>query len=1317
MSIKLTSAETGRNKSSVAAAVGTGNKISIAPLSATYIKNTPNGWSNVSVGAIDTTNATLIGAAAAVQITNIFVTDSSFNNLDDTAISTSGGYLKIIGTGFQSGATVFIQGVAAASVSFFDSTQLRVTTPVLSSGTLQVYVVNPDNSVAIRISGIVASGVPDWVTVSPLPDQLANSAFSIQLSATSDSTVAYSLQNGSSLPSGVSLSSSGLLSGTVEGLTSDTSYSFTIVATDLELQDTAKLFSVTLSVGDVYFKYSSLLLKTESNIWINDSSSNRFYPYVGNDTKPSAFSPFNNRWSTSFDGTGDYLTVSSNTAFTFSGNFTIECWINPTALSTLTSLWGMDTGASTYFALNASNTSILAYFNTASGAPLFTATPVSSIRFNTWSHIALVRNESTVTAYVNGQAASGTGTSSATVGSSTNTFRIGGITGGYSGQISNLRVVNGTALYTGNFTPPNTALTAVANTVLLTCLDNRFIDESTANSGVGFTVTKVADAQIKSSGPFDDSDITTGSAYFDGTGDYLDYNGESQMAFGTSDFTIEFFAYINVLGTFMNFYDSRPTSTNGAYPTIYKHTDNTLRYYANTGERITGPVLTTNTWYHIVVSRVSGVTRMFVDGTQIASTYTDSTTYLNGTSRPRIGANGVDGSSSVNGYISNLRLLKGTGVTSVTVPTQPLSNVANTQLLTLQYRKGETNKRFIDESGNKYPILNFNNVTQGSFSPFSADEGYWSQNFATNFHRTYLTMSTNIIDVGTTSTFTIEGWIYLPAGAPLTWATMACTTDFSLNSSWIAGVDVNRRIEFYWFIGSAFRCTGTTILESNKWHFLQFRANNGALSLGVNGVQETVTGTTSLGNPGDNTFLSFGAERTYNNPCYLYDVRISNVVRSFTLPATPMTSDSNTRMLTLRKRINVNESNLANALISSAVSYPMTPFGQRSTVTSYTPSIHGGSMYFDGSLDYLTGPSSFISTSTNTFTIDGWLYPTSFNYNGAQCYFFGDLQPAGTTLTLSVRLYTDGKIALHWTDPTARQAISTNSLRLNHWNYFAIVVNNNAISIYLNSTTPETLTGTTTLTNRNATSSFGVGQFNNQYFYMGYIGPIRWTNGVARTISSIPTTAFTSDANTTILLNSNNPGIYDATGQQVLETSGNTYTANTISKYSGSSMYFDGTGDNLHANVLSSNTSVNVLGGDFTIEAWVYASNTTNRSIITLGSETTSRYTVSVINGVLTTRVFGSADISHTGNSITTNNWHHIAVCRSGSTIRGFVDGVVSATTATNSSVLGNGPIRIGSNSTGAANNWFGYIEDLRITRFARYANTFTVPGYALPTK
>jgi hypothetical protein len=74
------------------------------------------------------------------SISSIVVTDSGYNNLDDTAVETSNSFIKIIGTGFANGANVFINGtqVPAANVTFTSSSELRVRLPVLVNNTNNV---------------------------------------------------------------------------------------------------------------------------------------------------------------------------------------------------------------------------------------------------------------------------------------------------------------------------------------------------------------------------------------------------------------------------------------------------------------------------------------------------------------------------------------------------------------------------------------------------------------------------------------------------------------------------------------------------------------------------------------------------------------------------------------------------------------------------------------------------------------------------------------------------------------------------------------------------------------------------------------------------------------------------------------------------------------------------------------------------------------------------------------------------------------------------------------------------------------------------
>ena len=200
--------------------------------------------------------------------------------------------------------------------------------------------------------------------------------------------------------------------------------------------------------------------------------------------------------SVSFNGS-NYLTLTPNSSLAFgTNNFTVEMWIYPTSISAgsdnvLIEMRSSNNGKPVYVvrpnsALGTNTGAGVAYLQTAAGV----------ITTNSWQHIAFVRNSGTLTIYVNGVLK----TSTSDTGAYTyDAFKIGsGLDNSYTGYISNLRIVNGTALYTTNFTPPTSPLTAIANTSLLTCNADTIFDSSTNN----FTITNNNSATVSSVSPF-----------------------------------------------------------------------------------------------------------------------------------------------------------------------------------------------------------------------------------------------------------------------------------------------------------------------------------------------------------------------------------------------------------------------------------------------------------------------------------------------------------------------------------------------------------------------------------------------------------------------------------------------------------------------------------------------------------------------------------------------------------------------------------------------------------------------------------------------
>ena len=170
---------------------------------------------------------------------------------DDTAADIAGGQtITLTGTGFASGASVIINGVVAGVVSVVNSTTITFTAPAMSAGSYIVYVVNSNGTTALLVPGIQYSGTPAWTTAAgSLGTAIRQASFTANLITIGDAPVTYSLYSGT-LPSGVTLNANtGVISGTTPNVSSDTSYNFTIRATDAQRQDTDRAFSLTVSAG------------------------------------------------------------------------------------------------------------------------------------------------------------------------------------------------------------------------------------------------------------------------------------------------------------------------------------------------------------------------------------------------------------------------------------------------------------------------------------------------------------------------------------------------------------------------------------------------------------------------------------------------------------------------------------------------------------------------------------------------------------------------------------------------------------------------------------------------------------------------------------------------------------------------------------------------------------------------------------------------------------------------------------------------------------------------------------------------------------
>jgi alpha-tubulin suppressor-like RCC1 family protein len=176
------------------------------------------------------------GLTPPLSISNVQITDNAWTVLDDTAVPPEGGYLLVNGQGFGPGTLCKVGTTNATSTSYVSASQLRCIVPAKASGSYDLSVIRGDTVSAVLPSGITYSNVVTWISASNLGNVFDNTAYTIQLQATSDSQVTYS--NIDPLPPQTTLdSNTGNLVGNITSVTESTVYSFGVRATDQELQD------------------------------------------------------------------------------------------------------------------------------------------------------------------------------------------------------------------------------------------------------------------------------------------------------------------------------------------------------------------------------------------------------------------------------------------------------------------------------------------------------------------------------------------------------------------------------------------------------------------------------------------------------------------------------------------------------------------------------------------------------------------------------------------------------------------------------------------------------------------------------------------------------------------------------------------------------------------------------------------------------------------------------------------------------------------------------------------------------------------------
>ena len=673
-----------------------------------------------------------------------------------------------------------------------------------------------------------------------------------------------------------------------------------------------------------------------------------------------------------------------------------------------------------------------------------------------------------------------------------------------------------------------------------------------------------------------------------------------------------------------------------------------------------------------------------------------------------------------------------------------------TLLLNTSSTNGAQNNTFLDSSSNAFSITRNGNTTQGTFTPFS--QTGWSNYFTASdcLNGTY---GANV-NVTSSNTWTVECEFYATS-FPTQYTCLISRGDNGTGNTsrqWALQINTSgsgNNVAFYYNNAGAdnsIASTGVTI-SLNTWHHIAVSSNAGSVSVYFDGnrvATGTISGTNaSTANARICNFMDYttGTASACNFNGYISNLRFVAGTALYsgttiTVPNSSLTAISGTSLLTCQSnRFVDNSSN--NFTFSVTGSPSVQAFSPFAPTAAYSTTTVGGSGYFDGTGDYLTiATNSAFAMGSGNFTIEFWF--NSISATSGSCRAMSNIAVGGTfsantwAFALNTASFGISFYCYNFSSSSPMLGSSNTSLSSDRaWHHCAVTRSGNTWSMYIDGvlqgssvTSSVALdAGTTYPLTIGWTGSTGDTNFN------GYLSSLRLVKSQSLSSGNFtpPTAPVTTSAvgwtganaatsltgTVSLLTNFTNAGIYDAAAKNDLETVGNAQVSTTQAKFGTTSIYFDGTGDWLSTRM----TENLVLRSDFTLEAWVYPTTITgsSRTILFLENGANSATFYISSSGILSLDIAGVANYTLGSTAVTTNSWQYIAFVRSGSTLTGYINGSSVGTATVTASIGSTGSCLVGANSGSGGAPFFGYIDELRLTK--GYARTITTPTAAFPVQ
>lgn len=610
----------------------------------------------------------------------------------------------------------------------------------------------------------------------------------------------------------------------------------------------------------------------------------------------------------------------------------------------------------------------------------------------------------------------------------------------------------------------------------------------------------------------------------------------------------------------------------------------------------------------------------------------------------------------------------------------------------------------VDASSNSLTITETGQVKSTAFSP------YHPKGYSAYFDGAGDSLEYNAIaDIAANQDFTVEFWVFIE-DVNLTWNMFYSPYSGGSSTPYIAYHENDNQL----WITDLTTDTYVSWTPSKKtWYHLAFVRSSNTFSIYIDGTSQSVTNSSNSGayfDYGSKTYIGrWGGGTAYAMQGYVHDLRVVKGTAVYTSNFTPPTEQleaiTNTHFLGVNEPYLVDKS--SNAYTVSAVDGARTQQFGPYDHDEYTPSSHGGSVYFDGSTDRLEiADGSAVEFGTGDFTVECWVYKTqSFTNYDTVWSKYNNVDDIGYWLHIN------NSGALLFGYDGFNFETSTETLSLNTWHHIAAVRDSGTLKVYLDGT--ETSISLSHSGDTANTTDFWIGgMFNVNRWFEGYISDFRIVKGTAVYTSNFtpPSEPLTAISNTQLLTCTNKHDIWDASTGRKLQIIGSPEGSTTQYKWS-NSIYFDDTS--------AIYSDLDPHGGigtrDYTWEAWVYPTNvSTESALFSFGTYNPGLYIDTSLNIVHVDS--GTGQQVNTAHGMSNNTWYHVAACRDGTNLRVFIDGTQVGSTGTGYNVdIPRDTLRIGAYETGSSYRWNGYMEDVRLTiGLARYTSNFTPPTAAL---